>query len=76
MLGTIHKGRPQRGGRGVGLKADIVREVAWIYYYRSTQNLDEGGREGVQKAENFADVFYVWPLSILTTSVTRSLTLG
>ena len=27
-LGTIHKGRPQRGG--VGSKADIVREVAWI----------------------------------------------
>ena len=29
-IGTIHKGRPHRGGRGVGPKADIVREVAWI----------------------------------------------
>ena len=28
-LGTIHKGHPHRGGgRGVGPKADIVREVA------------------------------------------------
>ena len=25
--GTIHKGRPHRGGRGL---ADIVREVTWI----------------------------------------------
>ena len=24
------------GGRGVGPKADIVREVAWIYYYTSS----------------------------------------
>ena len=29
-LGTIHKGRPHRGGGGVGPKADIVREIAWI----------------------------------------------
>ena len=48
-------------GRGVGLKAGIVREVAWIYYYRSSQNADKGG-EGVQNPENFADVLYVWPL--------------
>ena len=41
--GTIHKGRPHRGGRGVGPKADIVREVAWIYSYRSSQNADKGG---------------------------------
>ena len=26
--GTIHNGRPHRGG--VGPKADIVKEVAWI----------------------------------------------
>ena len=32
------------GGRGVGPKADIVREVAWIYSYRSSQNADKGGR--------------------------------
>ena len=25
-------------------KADIVREVAWIYSYRSSQNADKGGR--------------------------------
>ena len=58
-----HKGRPHRGGRGVGLKADIVREAAWIYYYGSIQNLDKG--EGVQKPENFADVLYVWPLYLV-----------
>ena len=40
-------------------KADIVREVAWIYSYRSDQNADKGG-EGVQNPENFADVLYVW----------------
>ena len=32
------------GGRGVCPKADIVREVAWIYSYRSSQNADKGGR--------------------------------
>ena len=41
--GTIHKGRPDRGGRGVGPKADIVREVAWIYYITSIKNSDKGG---------------------------------
>ena len=34
------------GGRGVGPKADIVREVAWIYSYRSSQNSDKGGGRG------------------------------
>ena len=35
-----------RTGRGEGgsPKADIVREVAWIYSYRSNQNADKGGR--------------------------------
>ena len=33
-----------KGGRGVSPKADIVREVAWIYFYRSSQNADKGGR--------------------------------
>ena len=33
-----------RTGRGVSPKADIVREVAWIYSYRSSQNVDKGGR--------------------------------
>ena len=35
-----------RTGRGEGgsPKADIVREVAWIYSYRSSQNADKGGR--------------------------------
>ena len=34
-----------RTGRGEGgsPKADIVREVAWIYSYRSSQNADKGG---------------------------------
>ena len=51
-----------RTGRGEGgsPKADIVREVAWIYSYRSDQNADKGG-EGVKNPENFADVLYVWP---------------
>ena len=53
---------PPGGGEGGSPKADIVREVAWIYYYRSSQNADKGG-EGVQNPENFADVLYVWPLS-------------
>ena len=30
--GAIHKGRPHREGEGGSQKADIVREVAWIYY--------------------------------------------
>ena len=34
--------RTERGGGG-SPKADIVREVAWIYYYRSGQNADKGG---------------------------------
>ena len=46
-LWTIHKGRPHRGGEGVGPKADIVREVAWIYFYRSSQDADKGGEGGV-----------------------------
>ena len=35
-----------RTGRGEGgsPKADIVREVAWIYSYRSSKNADKGGR--------------------------------
>ena len=28
---------------GVSPEADVVREVAWIYYYRSGQNADKGG---------------------------------
>ena len=43
--GTIHKGRPHRGGTGVGPEADMVREVTWIYSSRSSQNADKG--EGV-----------------------------
>ena len=31
-------------GEGGSPKADIVREVAWIYSYRSSQNADKGGR--------------------------------
>ena len=49
------------GGEGGSPKADIVREVAWIYSYRSDQNADKGG-EGVKNPKNFADVLYVWPL--------------
>ena len=45
--GTIHKGCPHRGGRRVAPKADIVREVVWIKYYKSSQNADKGG--GVRK---------------------------
>ena len=42
-IGAIHKGRPHREGGGGSPKADIVREVAWIYSYRSSQNADKGG---------------------------------
>ena len=42
--GTIHKGRPHQWGGMVGTKSDIVREVAWIYHYRSSQNAVKGGR--------------------------------
>ena len=43
--GAIHKGRPHQEGGGVGSpKEDKVREVAWIYSYRSSQNADKGGR--------------------------------
>ena len=48
-------------GGGCSPKADMVlavREVAWIYSYRSDQNADKGG-EGVKNPENFADVIYV-----------------
>ena len=54
--GALHKGRPHREVGGGSPKADIAREVAWIYSYRSSQNADKGGRE------NFADVLYVWSL--------------
>ena len=33
-----------KGGGGVSPKADIVREVAWIYSYRCSKNADKGGR--------------------------------
>ena len=51
-----------RTGRGEGgsPKADVVREFAWIYSYRSSQNADKGG--GVQNPKNFAEVLYVWSL--------------
>ena len=63
--GTIHKERMHRGGGGVAQKADIIREVAWIYSYRASQNADKGG-EGVQNPEYFADVLYVWsPSSVV-----------
>ena len=41
--GPYIKDAGTEGGRGVGPKADIVREVAWIYYYRSSQNADKQG---------------------------------
>ena len=48
MVMTSAKGpyiKDVRTGRGEGgsPKADIVREVAWIYHYRSRQNADKGG---------------------------------
>ena len=48
------------GEEGGSPKADIVREVAWIYSYRSDQNADKGG-EGVKNPENFAYVLNGWP---------------
>ena len=56
------KSRPLEAAWG-SPKADTVREVAWIYSYRSSKNADKGGGEGVQNPENFADVLYVWSLS-------------
>ena len=55
------------GEGGVSPKANIVREVAWIYSYRSGQTADKGG-EGAQNPENFADVLYVWSLSVFTSA--------
>ena len=52
-----------KGGGGVSSKADIVREVAWIYSYRSSQKGDKGG-EGVQNPKNFANVINGCPLSL------------
>ena len=49
--------RTGRGKEG-SPKADIVKEVAWIYSYRSSQNSDKGGSK---KPKKFADVLYVWP---------------
>ena len=60
-LEAIHKGRPHREGEGGSPKADIVREVASIYSYSSSQNSDKGGG-GQKKPENFANILYVWPL--------------
>ena len=48
------------GGGGVCPKADVVRKVAWIYSYKSSQNADKGG-EGVQKGQFFADVLIECP---------------
>ena len=42
LKGPYIKDVRTEGGRGVGPKADIVREVAWIYYYRSRPNADKG----------------------------------
>ena len=56
------------GREGGSPKADIVREFAWIYSYRSIQNSDKGG-EGVKKPEYFADVLYVWPLEAILNMV-------
>ena len=56
-ISTVNKGpyikdvRTGRGERG-SPKADIVREVAWIYSYRSSQNADKGG--GGQKSRKFS----------------------
>ena len=41
----------ERGGHG---KANVIREVARIFYHKSDPNADKG--EGVKKSENFADV--------------------
>ena len=83
MQGSAERLRPGWGpyikdvrtGRGEGgsPKADILREVAWIYSYRSSQNADKGG-EGVQNPENFADVLYVWSLRCIKRT-TRSVQL-
>ena len=59
VVSLIEAANPSRGPYikdvrtegGVGPKADIVREVAWIYYYRSVQNSDRG--EGVQNPKIF-----------------------
>ena len=43
VKGPFIKDVRTKGGGGVSPKADIVREVAWIYSYRSSQNVDKGG---------------------------------
>ena len=36
----VRTGRGEEGGSPI---ADILREVAWIYSYRSSKNADKGG---------------------------------
>ena len=60
-LGDIHKGRPRREGAWGSSKPDIVREVMWIKYCRSSTNADKGGR-GSKIPKKIADVLYVYSL--------------
>ena len=50
-LGPYIKDVSTGRGEGGSPKADIVREVAWIYSYRSSQNADKGG--GGPKSQKF-----------------------
>ena len=55
-----------RTGRGEGgsPKADIVREVAWIYSYSSSQNSDKGGR-GSKNPKILRTSFMYGPLGVI-----------
>ena len=55
-LGTIHKGRLHRGGRG-----SKIRPILWINQgTNSTTKMRTRGR--VKNPEDFADVLYEWSL--------------
>ena len=60
--GTMHKERPHCGGEGGFDNCQILRT-------NSTDRLREmrtnKGGGGVENPENFADVLYVWSLSLL-----------
>ena len=63
-FGAIHKGFPHHEVGGGSPKADMVREVVWILYYKSVQNADKGG--GGQKIHNICG-YHIWKLPNFAT---------
>lgn len=74
-FGAIHKGRPHREGEGKP-KADIVREVAWIYYCRSSPNANKGIRKIVQTSFMYGPFHIAIPTLCSPLLPTRQIYLG